>query len=353
MHMAGSCFAKTFFINFVWVMAALNPKRFQNLAMFSGRDRLQWRRKLLVFSFFLLLSIIIWLLNALSKDYTSEIEYPITYTDIPGKKMLIGDMPEDLRLKVNARGYSLLIYNLSNRPVPINFRVSAFTMNSFPGDSTRYFLLTRFAREQIARQLPAELQLVDFSPDTLFFQFANKVSKKVAVRSAVQFQPVREFTLVDRIRIEPDSVLVTGPDIYVDTLQAIRTEQRNLGILEKSYEGSLVLKAPEDIVVNTQKVLCTIALEKITEFQVSVPIQVNNLPDSLRLQTFPQNIKITGKVGLSKYDRIVPEVFWAAVDYSDVLANKTQLTVQVQKRPDFLITLDYYPQSVEYLITVE
>lgn len=334
-------------------MAVFNPKRLQNLSVFSGRDKLEWRRKLLVFSFFLLLSVIIWLLNALSKDYTTEIDYPITYTNFPKNKVLVSELPDNLGLKVNARGYSLLIYKLSNRPVPINFRVSSFNMNSFPGDTSRSFLLTRFAREQIARQLPADLQLMELSPDTLMFQFANEVTRYLPVVPAISFSPGKEFTVRNGIRMDPDSVEVTGPDIYLDTIQEIPTQKKELGVLERSYEGTLALKGFDNVTYSDQKVWCSIELEKTTEFQVSVPIQVTDLPDSLRIQTFPQQVQITGKVGLSKYERIVPEAFWVAVNYSDVLANKTQLNVEVKMSPDFLITLDYYPRSVEYLITLE
>jgi hypothetical protein len=136
---------------------------------------------MLVFSFFLSIAILIWLLNALNKDYRTEIKYPITYSRLPENKLLVSDVPDHLDLKVNAHGYALLSYKLSKRPIPINFPISSFTMNRSMGDSSKFYLLTRYAREQVARQLPGELQLLEISPDSLIFQFASRVSRVMPV----------------------------------------------------------------------------------------------------------------------------------------------------------------------------
>lgn len=320
---------------------------------FSSKNRLEFRRRMLVFSFFLAISIIIWLLNALSKNYTTEIRYPITFSRLPENKILVSDVPEYLELKVNAHGYALLSYKLTNRPIPINFPVSSFAMNSLSGDSSRSYLLTRYAREQVARQLPGELQLLEIAPDSLIFHFATEVSKKLPIIPALTFEVEKGFTLKGPVMVNPDSVLVTGPDIYLDTLSGLLTRKTNLGILEKSYAGELKLKQYRGFTIPGEEVNCTIELEKLTEVQVRVPIQVNGLPDSLRLQTFPQEIRVSGTVGLSNYSRIVPEAFRLEVDYEEVLENKNRLQVRVVSKPEALTTVTIYPQTVEYLLSVK
>ncbi len=323
------------------------------LPEFTKASRMEWKRKMLVFSIFLMISIIIWTLNALSKNYTTEIKYPITYSRFPERKILISDIPDHLRLKVNAHGYELLSYKISTRPVPINFPVTSFAMNRLSGDTTRSFLLTRYAREQVARQLPADWDLLEIYPDTLFFQFARQTEKMVPVRPVINFELARDFTLMDRVVVSPESILVSGPDIYLDTLNALYTQTVSLGVLAKSYEGELDVAQYKRYAFEPKKVSCSIQLEKLTEVQVEVPIQITGLPDSLRMETFPHSIKVTGKVGLSKYDRIIPEAFWFEVNYSDVQENKSRLQVYMKTRPMALTNVDYYPQTVEYLLSVK
>ncbi len=307
----------------------------------------------MLFSFFLVVSVLIWTLNALSKNYTTEIKYPISYTNFPEQKVQINKLPESLGLKVNAHGYALLRYKLTNRPVPINFRVSSYTMNRFSGDSSKFFLLTRYAREQIARQLPSELELIELSPDSLVFQFASEVSRLVPVVPAIQFILGKEFTVVGGVQLTPDSVLVTGPDIYIDTLTKLTTESRELGLIEKSYSEKLDIVRYPGFKLEQDEVECIIALEKLTELQMYVPIQIVGLPDSMRMQTFPPRIRVSGIVGLSNYDRVSEESFWAEVDYNEVLENKTRIQVNLKQYPDYLLNLDFYPQTVEYLLSVK
>ncbi len=333
-------------------MVSFNPKKFQDSILSEGK-RLQLRRKILLFSFFLGLSVLIWTLNALSKNYTTEIKYPISYTNHPENQVLISKLPDFLGLKVNAHGYALLRYKLMNRPIPINFRVSTYTMNRSSKDSLKFYLLTRYARDQISRQMPSELELIELSPDSLIFQYASEARKLIPVVSALSFKIEKQFTIVGDIQIQPDSILVTGPDIFLDTLTQLTTESKELGTLEKSYIETLgIIKYP-GFKFENDKVKCRIDLEKLTEVQLYVPIQITGLPDSMRMQTFPPRIRVSGVVGLSNYDRISPESFWAEVSYSDVMENKKRIQVDLKKYPDLLMNLDFYPQAVEYLLSVK
>lgn len=334
-------------------MATDDPRNTSRLSELRNTKHLEWKRKMLVFSFFLVISIIIWLLNALSKNYTTEISYPITYSKFPENKVLVSDVPDHLRLKVNAHGYALLSYKLTNRPIPLSFHVTSLTMNTLNGDTSRMYLLTRYERERVARQLPSELQLLEISPDSLIFRFATEVSRMIPVQPDINFVPGRNFTLKNGVEISPDSVRVTGPDIYVDTLRSISTKNLGLGTLEKSYKGMLQLKKIPRLSFDTDRVECNIDLEKMTEVQVMVPVQISGLPDSLRMQTFPQEVRITGRIGLSKYERIVPEAFWAEVDYRETLENKSRLQVQLKTKPADLSGVTFYPQTVEYLLSVK
>ena len=334
-------------------MATENSRKTGRLPDFSKAKQMEWRRKMMVFSFFLIISIIIWLLNALNKDYTTELKYPVTYNRFPENKVLISDVPDHLLLKITAHGYAILSYRLTNRPIPINFRLTSYAMNRMAGDSTRFFMLTRYAREEVSRQLPREFELLEISPDSLIFQFANEVNKTVKIMPELSYELGRDFTIKGEIRTQPDSLTIFGPDIYLDTISVMKTKRKNLGLLDKSYSGVLdILKYPR-VNSSVEQVKCSIDLEKLTEVQIMVPIQLSGVPDSLRLQTFPQQVRVTGKIGLSNYERIVPEAFWIEVNYAEVLENKTRLQVKLRTWPDELSGVDYYPRSVEYLLSVK
>ena len=311
-------------------------------------QKLQFRKRILLFSVFFLISAFIWLLNALSENYTSVIEYPLVYTDFPEDKVFVGEMPGHLDLQINARGYSLLRYKMFKKPVPISFKVSAFNLNRGQ-DSSSAYILTRYLKDQISRQLPAELQLLEINPDTLQFQFSEKVTRMVKIKPDFGYSIDRQFTIKDEIMLAPDSVEVTGPDLILDTLAFVYTERYDLGELTRNYSDKVRLNRYTDLYYNISKVNCSIELERFTELQVTVPIEVLNLPDSILLQTFPSTIKLNCRVGLSKYDRIERYPFRAVVDYEKIDERVTTLNVTIQNLPAYLLGYEYYPKTVEFL----
>lgn len=323
------------------------------IRIYMQKSQTEWKQKLTVFSFFLGLSLLIWLLNALSKNYTTEINYPISYSQFPSGKVLVNKLPKSLVLDVNAHGYALLSYKIINRPVPISFSVDSYTMNRLSGDTSSFYLLTNYAREQVSRQLSSELQLVDISPDTLKFKFAELVEKKLPVFLDLNYEISKQFTFADEVSIDPDTVIVSGPNTVLDTMKYMYTQEQDLGLLDKSHTGELSLENIPGVKKKVQRVNYEIKLEKLTEVQIQVPIRVSGLPDSLRMQTFPQNIRVSGRVGLSKYERIVSEAFLAEIDFSEVDLGESRLKVNLKTIPEELNAVEFYPQNVEYLLTVK
>ena len=314
-------------------------------------QKLQFRKKILLFSVFLLISVFIWLLSALSKNYTSVIEYPLVYTDLPEERVFVGELPGHLDLRINAHGYALLRYKLFKKPVPISFKVSAFTLNRPGQDSSRAYILTRYVKDQVSRQLDPELQLLEIKPDTLHFQFARRVTRMLPIKPDFIFEVDKQFTIRDGIILEPDSVEVTGPDVILDTMKYATTVRSDLGLLSRNYSDKVKLRRLKGLEYNRSRVDCTIELEKFTEVHLSIPIEVLNLPDSLSLQAFPSRIKLTCKVGLSKYDRMDRNLFRAVVDYSAIDDRTRELDVNIQNIPVYLLSYEYYPKSVEFLIS--
>jgi hypothetical protein len=314
-------------------------------------QKLQFRKKILLFSVFLLISVFIWLLNALSKNYTTVIKYPIVYTDFPGDRVFVGELPRYLDLSVNANGYALLRYKTLGNPDPVSFRVSAFTLNRPGRDSSGAYILTRYLKDQVSRQLPSELQLLEIKPDTLQFQFGRKVTRVLPVRADFSYEVDKQFTTKDGIILQPDSVRVSGPNVILDTMKCIFTEQSDLGLLTRDYYDKVKLKKLKDLEYEYSRVDCSIELEKYTEVQLSLPVEVKNLPDSLSLQTFPSRIRFTCTVGLSKYDRIDNNLFRAVVDYNEIEESTRELLVSIPNVPAYLLSYEYYPRTVEFLIS--
>jgi hypothetical protein len=317
----------------------------------SGRKKITLNKKVLIFFFFLLLSVVFWLLTALNKDYETSISYPVRYIRFPEDKVLVNEVPDRLDLTVNASGFTLLAYQLRSRLTPIIFDVNSFSPNRFRDDPSSVYILTSYAQDGISRQLSSEIEILDIHPDSLIFTFAAKTSKRVPVVPVLDLGFEQQYMQVGPVILEPDSVIISGPEVIVDSIDRVTTEEFRKISINESFNDELRISPISRIDFDPKEIWLQVPVEKFTEASLSIPIEVLNLPDSLVLRTFPGKVNVTCQIGLSAYESLSEHLFRAVVDYAEIgtmLGNKLQ--VEIVKMPDFIQALNYTPKSVEYIL---
>ena len=322
------------------------------LGNLTNPRKITMNKKLLIFSFFLLLSIIFWFITALSKDYNAEISYPVRYIKMPEDKVLVSDMPDKLLLTVNTQGYTLLRYKLLSRFSPIIFDVNSFRLSSMPGvDPNTVYILTSYAESRIQSQLSPDIELLDISPDSLIFRFSGEVRRLVPVRPDYEITFDKQFMQSGLLELDPDSILVSGPGSIIDTLTVVSTEPQILKNVNKSVEFTAAVIELGKLEYSHNRVRIRVPVEKFTEASLGIPVICRNLPDSLDIKLFPREIRLTCRVGLSKYDDVSPQSFTVTVDYLEIEKNLgSKLQVQLDNIPEYVQSVNYSPKSVEYII---
>ncbi len=306
----------------------------------------------MLFSFFLFVSVVLWLVLALSKAYDDEINYPVSYRNFPPSKVLIADVPDHLKLSVKASGFTLLRYRLSSRYIPISFSVNSFKMNRLAGpDSVSFYIETRYALEHISSQLSSDFLISKISPDTLVFRFSGVVSKKIEVVPSFTYQLDKQLILMDKFVVTPDSVTVSGPDLIIDTLSAVYTVKDDLGIVSKTKSFEVDLQGIKYVYIKESEVSVLFKIEQFTEKTVQVPVEILNLPQNTRMQAFPRTIQLTCQVGLSNYEKLDGSMFRASIDYLDSDVNQdNKLKISLTRQPVFVQAVKFNPKTVEYII---
>jgi hypothetical protein len=330
----------------------LETNLLNKLTDISETEKVALRKKILIFGFFLMVSVILWLVLTLSKNFDDQINYPVSYKNFPESKALIDDLPDHLTLNVSASGFTLLRYRLSSRYIPISFSVNSFKMNRLSNaDSTSFYIETRLALEHISSQLSSEFVINKISPDTLIFRFARIASKKLPVKQAFTFQLDKQLILREPLKFYPDSVLASGPDFIIDTLQSIFTEATQVGKISKDCTREIKLNPVKYIYVREEIISAGFSIEQFTEKTLQVPVEIINIPRSIRMQAFPRFISLTCQVGLSNYEKLEASLFKAQVNYREIITEKAnKLTVNLVKQPDFIQACRFTPKTVEYII---
>lgn len=314
------------------------------------RKKITLNRRVLTFFFFLLLSVLFWFLTAMNREYTTYISYPVRYIRFPEKKVLVNDIPDRLELTVNAGGYTLLKNKLKSRIDPIIFDVNSFSLNTVLGDPSTLYILTSYAKDRIAKQL-SEIEILNISPDSLFFQFADKASKKVPVEPDLDISFEKQYMQVGPYLVEPDSVTISGPEMIIDTIKVVATKEVIMSDANRSFDMELEMQPLHKVEFDPFEVWIQVPIEKFTEASLKVRIEVINMPESLLLRPFPPAITVSCQIGLSAYETLNEHLFRAVIDYAEVgnmLGNKLQ--VKIIKMPVYIQAVNFTPKSVEYIV---
>jgi len=321
------------------------------LDAFNKLTRLKPDRRVMVFLFFLVVSSIFWFLNALSREYTTSIMYPVRYTNYPENMVLIGEPPRALDLTVNAYGYTLLKYYITRRLLPIVFDVNYFSLNRLPDTGTRnFYILSSLATNRVAGQLGADIEILDIRPDTLYFKFSDMVSARLPVKPVLELEFDQQFMVKGEILVEPDSITVSGPASHLDTMQFIPTKKLILKGLKESAGRKVELAEIDLINYSISGVTVTIPVEQFTEASIRVPVETVNLPDTLSMKTFPSEVTVSYLVSLTDYEKVNAQLFKAVVDYATPVPANGRLPVLLLSTPDFIRSVRYSPGSVDFII---
>lgn len=317
-----------------------------------NRGNYRGNMNMLVFAFFLVLSTVFWLLNALNKRYKDTVSYPVHYNSFPQGKINIRELPGELKIQIEAPGYKILRHKLNARINPIDIDVAGTLLRRLQGEQNEvFYLLTRYELENIAVQMSADITVLDVDPDTLYFEFDQLVSKKIPVKPDIKIDFKQQYMQVGNVKVSPDSVLASGPSIMLDTLKDIYTNSSYFENVSRPIDKSISLESDKNIALTPGKVEIFLDVDKYTETSLNVPVLPKNVPDSLSLKTFPRVITITYHVPLKEYDKISSDMFKATVDYNDIGATLSEkLHVTLEQYPPTIRYQNFRPRSVEYLI---
>jgi len=315
---------------------------------------------ILAFVFFLVLSTIFWLLLAINKIYVETISFPLKFENFPERRVQVGDLPNRLYLTVETSGIEILKHKIRSTINPININMvecSIFPLSK--KDSSKFYVLTNLERQQIASQFKSEMRIMEINPDTLYFQFDFLKIKEVPIEANVEIICEQQYMLVGKPSFEVDSATARGPSSIIDTLQAIYTKKEILENVESPVNKNIQLvripgvslaKIPKTD-IDKWKVRIIADVDKFTETKTTVPVIPKNVPDTLKLKTFPRTVSISYHIPLKLFETVSAEDFQMTVDYNlinPVTADKLKLTLD--RKPDNVVILGWQPKNVEYIL---
>ena len=309
-------------------------------------------RKLLTFLFFVVISAIFWLVTSLGEQYEAEVTYPVKYTNFPENKVLIGKVPDKLRLRIRASGFSILKSRLNLNLISLKFNVNSFSLNSIGKDT--FYVVTETVKDLLSAELN-QVILLDISPDTLFFRFTNIAIKKVVVIPELSIHDrffQKQYMQNGDIKVYPDSIIVSGPETEISSIHFVKTEPLEFNNLSDTVSIQCQIIKKEMINYSQERVTVTIPVDRFTEVEKNIGIIPLNVPDSLSLIPIPGQITITYRISLSNFNRIMDSQITPHIDYTQIQKEQvSRLNVFLSDTPAIISNIRLNPKEIEFLIT--
>jgi hypothetical protein len=134
--------------------------------------------RLYVFLVCFIISIFLWALVRLSKEYYYTVDYRLTYTGVPSMLRLSGVSDSVITLKLKAQGYDLFLERVLSGS-DNSYEISLAHLRLKPnGQSYKGYLLTPSIGYEIVSQTGYPHSYLTTSPDTLFFEFERKGARR-------------------------------------------------------------------------------------------------------------------------------------------------------------------------------
>jgi YbbR domain-containing protein len=304
------------------------------------------KSKVLTFLVFLVISAVLWFLIKLTKEYTSQTSFFVTYTEVPVNKW-VSTSQQAVKLSFVADGFITLRHNLVRK----QYRTITIPLNEvtyrLEGGNT-YSYSSQYVAERVADWLGVPTGSVTINDDKQFFNMEDLQSKELQVRVPLDVKTQRQYQVYGQPHATPSSITVYGPKNMLDTMRAVYTATLHAVNASEDIVQTLAVDLYDGAVrsdVTAVEVL--VDVEQYTEIDIEVPVKAT---DRRNLRFFPETVKVKCMVPIKEYASINGALFKVLADTAQLHQLQPLLDVKLVQVPENVQVLRIEPEQVEYLI---
>lgn len=250
----------------------------------------------------------------------------------------------DLTLRVKTDGYRAMLYSIRKEEPVIKLAVAEEGLrHSVPADDV-YDLLKAQMYGVIS---------VSGNIDSLRVVLAERHHRTFRPRlDKVDFSFAEQYGLYGQPVVTPAEVTLYGTEESLDGIEDVFVAKAAVKDIKAS--GSYVLplepvwESRVDVKPSCREVSVYVPVEPYVEREYRVPIKVAGADTTVELKVYPEEAVL--KVWVAQRDMQRTPNFEVAIDYSDVLAHKTEITPRVVEFPGYVRLRNVEPQNVQCVI---
>ena len=286
-------------------------------------------------------SVIIWGTISLSEEYYANVNVPLRVVGLPDGFSIGSDIPENITIKLRGIGWKLFAVNIG-KDVAYNISVK--------GDSG-FIQIKLMDHLTDNRWMLSELDIIDIVPNSLSFSIERRVKKKLPIVADLNLDYKAGYGLAKQVMLEPDSIVVDGPQSVVNSLTEIKTKEIKLSSLDKLIIKNIGFTYLPGTSYGTKFITVNLDVQRIVDKQFDdIDVEVLDVPTDRDVILLPNKISCNVRGGIEILGKLDKDQFRAFVFYRDVVLDTLGNVIPHIELP-VNTTLKYIkPERLRYII---
>ena len=289
----------------------------------------------------------IWVINALSKQYTTTVELSIIYKGLPAS-VLPTQLPQKLITEISGRGFDLMQYSFSNHNRSLIIDLDKLPSSVFAGNIST-IRTTQLLKENNSGE-KNQITFNRVTPEIIQLNSRERFSKKVPVKADIKFSFKKQYARSGAFIIQPDSIFISGDSLMVKKIKEVKTIPANFDQLDHPlfHSVKIIKEDNSTMIYSTDKVWVYMKVEPFTEGTMTIPVTIAN-SGMKQITLVPDIVTVSYHVPLSLYNTIRSEQFEVTTYLPDKSESNT-LKVKVSRKPIDVTDVNVTPQQVDFFI---
>lgn len=295
------------------------------------------------FSLFLFLTLILWFIIQMTKTYAFKNKIFVEIKDIP-KYIVLDSLQKSLEITTSANGLKTWQFNLSDKSY-------TFSFSSIQKDSSQITITSNAIKSLIKKKINLKNNQINIEQEELVFSFKQKASKYIPVKPDVQISFSPGYNSLDKLKLNPDSILIAGSKDKLDKITEVKTRQLDLNNVSNTINRNLKLESiSSDIEMETEVVNIALPVEKFSEKSIKTSIKIINKPKNLDINIFPEQAEISFLLPIKDYEKISGIDFEVVCNYEERFQSTGVMIPQLIDYPTGVINIKLKVRKVDYVI---
>ncbi|MEO2066630.1 MAG: hypothetical protein ABGW67_00155 [Flavobacteriaceae bacterium] len=302
-------------------------------------------RKFNVFVFFVLLALIYSMISKLTFNYTKTIVFIVKPVDVPSDQVVLDQSIDSIGLELEAYGYNLAKYYIDQPIIEISLNDLNKVKSKYQWTKQRNF-------SDLQSKFNKSVRLISSSVDQIDFIIEQYESKKVPVELKLELDYKSGFDSFNEYKLSKDSIMITGPNSLIDTINMIQTHKLVLNQIDSEINTKIRIKPPENnnITHSDTELDFQLKVEKFTEESIKVPITIVNIDDNMKINYYPKVVSVLYRVSIREYKSVNPMDFRVECDLNTINRDNSVLISSITKKPSNVIKCRIENNQIQYVI---